>query len=74
MTLYTALVTISKCAAPMVPFMTEEIYLNLVKSIAKDCLIAVNAAQIFLDTAELLAVFRPDRTKLRLGSFGRMKR
>ncbi len=36
MTLYTALVTISKCAAPMVPFMTEEIYLNLVKSIAKD--------------------------------------
>ena len=33
MTLYTALVTISKCAAPMIPFMTEEIYLNLVKSI-----------------------------------------
>ncbi|MCM1252769.1 MAG: isoleucine--tRNA ligase [Clostridium sp.] len=36
MTLYTALVTISKCAAPMIPFMTEEIYLNLVKSIDKD--------------------------------------
>ena len=36
MTLYTALVTISKCAAPMVPFMTEEIYLNLVKSIDKE--------------------------------------
>lgn len=33
MTLYTALVTISKAAAPMVPFMTEDIYLNLVKSI-----------------------------------------
>ncbi len=33
MTLYTALVTISKCAAPMVPFMTEEIYQNLVCSI-----------------------------------------
>ncbi len=33
MTLYTALVTICKCAAPMIPFMTEEIYLNLVKSI-----------------------------------------
>ncbi len=30
MTLYTALVTISKAAAPMVPFITEEIYLNLV--------------------------------------------
>ena len=33
MTLYTALVTISKAAAPMIPFMTEEIYLNLVKSV-----------------------------------------
>ena len=33
MTLYTALVTISKAAAPMIPFMTEDIYLNLVKSI-----------------------------------------
>ena len=33
MTLYTALVTISKTAAPMVPFMTEEIYQNLVRSI-----------------------------------------
>ena len=30
MTLYTALVTISKTAAPMIPFMTEEIYRNLV--------------------------------------------
>ncbi|MCM1037722.1 MAG: isoleucine--tRNA ligase [Ruminococcus sp.] len=36
MTLYAALVTICKCAAPMVPFMTEEIYLNLVKSIDKE--------------------------------------
>ena len=33
MTLYTALVTISKVAAPMIPFMTEEIYRNLVCSI-----------------------------------------
>ena len=33
MTLYTALVTLCKAAAPMIPFMTEEIYLNLVKSI-----------------------------------------
>ena len=36
MTLYTALVTISKAAAPMIPFMTEEIYRNLVCSIDKD--------------------------------------
>lgn len=35
MTLYTALVTLCKAAAPMIPFMTEEIYLNLVKSIDK---------------------------------------
>ena len=36
MTLYTALVDICKCAAPMIPFMTEEIYRNLVCSIDKD--------------------------------------
>ena len=36
MTLYTALVTISKAAAPMVPFMTEEIYRNLVCSTDKN--------------------------------------
>ncbi|MFI3237702.1 MAG: isoleucine--tRNA ligase [Lachnospiraceae bacterium] len=30
MTLYTALVTVCKCAAPMTPFMTEDIYRNLV--------------------------------------------
>jgi len=33
MTLYTALVTIAKTAAPMIPFMTEDIYRNLVCSI-----------------------------------------
>ncbi len=33
MTLYTALVTIVKAAAPMIPFMTEDIYRNLVCSI-----------------------------------------
>lgn len=35
MTLYTALVTLCKVAAPMIPFMTEEIYQNLVRSIDK---------------------------------------
>ena len=33
MTLYTALTTVCKTAAPMIPFMTEEIYQNLVKSV-----------------------------------------
>ena len=36
MTLYTALVTISKAAASMVPFMTEDIYQNLVRSLDKN--------------------------------------
>ena len=36
MTLYTALVTVSKAAAPMIPFMTEDIYQNLVRSVDKD--------------------------------------
>ena len=36
MTLYTALVTVCKAAAPMVPFMTEDIYQNLVRKIDKD--------------------------------------
>ncbi|MCI8337685.1 MAG: isoleucine--tRNA ligase [Lachnospiraceae bacterium] len=39
MTLYTALVTISKAAAPMIPFMTEDIYRNLV------CFIDQNAPE-----------------------------
>ena len=33
MTLYTALVTVAKAAAPLIPFMTEDIYQNLVRSI-----------------------------------------
>ena len=36
MTLYTALVTTAKAAAPMIPFMTEDIYQNLVRSIDAD--------------------------------------
>ena len=36
MTLYTALVIVAKAAAPMIPFMTEDIYQNLVRSINAD--------------------------------------
>ena len=36
MTLYTALVTICKAAAPMIPFMTEEIYINIVVNVDKN--------------------------------------
>ncbi len=35
MTLYTAIVTLCKLAAPMIPFMTEDIYRNMVCSIDK---------------------------------------
>ena len=33
LTLYTALVTVAKAAAPMIPFMAEDIYQNLVRSV-----------------------------------------
>ena len=36
MTLYTALVTAAKAAAPMIPFMTEQIYQNIVRKIDAD--------------------------------------
>ena len=36
MTLYNALVTIAKTSAPMIPFMTEDMYQNLVRSVDKD--------------------------------------
>ena len=42
MTLYTSLVTIAKAAAPMIPFMTEDIYQNLVRSIDKDAIESIH--------------------------------
>nr|MCR5510459.1 isoleucine--tRNA ligase [Lachnospiraceae bacterium] len=42
MTLYTCLVTIAKTAAPMIPFMTEEIYQNLVRSIDASALESIH--------------------------------
>lgn len=42
MTLYTALVTISKTAAPMIPFMAEQIYRNLVCNIDPNALESVH--------------------------------
>lgn len=42
MTLYTALVTVSKVAAPMIPFMTEEIYQNLVRSIDQSASMSIH--------------------------------
>ncbi len=42
MTLYTALVTVSKAAAPMIPFMADEIYRNLVCSLDSNAPISVH--------------------------------
>ncbi|MCL2873448.1 MAG: isoleucine--tRNA ligase [Defluviitaleaceae bacterium] len=42
MTLYTVLTTLSKLCAPFVPFMTEEMYKNLVKSVDKNALESVH--------------------------------
>ena len=44
LTLYTALVTVVKAAAPMVPFITESIYRNLVCSVDKSAPISVHLA------------------------------
>ena len=44
LTLYTALVTTAKAAAPMVPFITESIYRNLVCSVDKNAPISVHLA------------------------------
>ena len=42
MTLYTCLVTLCKLAAPMIPFMTEDIYRNLVVSVDKNAPVSVH--------------------------------
>ena len=42
LTLYTALVTIAKISAPMVPFMSEEIYRNLVCSVDKSAPVSIH--------------------------------
>ncbi len=42
MTLYTALVTIAKISAPMIPFMTEDIYRNLVCSVDKTAPVSIH--------------------------------
>ncbi|MDO5136404.1 MAG: isoleucine--tRNA ligase [Eubacteriales bacterium] len=42
MTLYTALVTVAKTAAPLVPFMTEDIYQNLVRSVDPEAPISIH--------------------------------
>ncbi len=45
MTLYTALVTIAEVSAPLIPFMAEDIYQNLVRSIDKDAPLSVHLCE-----------------------------
>ena len=54
MTLYTALVTICKAAAPMIPFMTEEIYRNLVCSIDKTAPESIHLCDVPTVDAEMI--------------------
>ena len=42
MTLYTVLETLSRLSAPFVPFMTEQVYQNIVRSVQKDALVSVH--------------------------------
>ena len=42
MTLFTALRNVCLCAAPMIPFMTEEIYQNIVRSVYKDAPLSIH--------------------------------
>ncbi len=54
MTLYTALVNVAKAAAPMIPFMTEDIYRNLVCSIDKSAPESVHLCDFpTVDTAHI---------------------
>jgi len=54
MTLYTALVTVVKLAAPMIPFMAEDIYRNLVCNIDKEAPISVHLCDYPVSDAKLV--------------------
>jgi isoleucyl-tRNA synthetase len=54
MTLYTSLVTICKAAAPMIPFMTEDIYQNLVRSVEKDAPESIHLCDFPLVNEEMI--------------------
>ncbi len=54
MTLYTALVTVVKLAAPMIPFMAEDIYRNLVCNIDKNAPISVHLCDYPVSDAKLV--------------------
>ena len=55
MTLYTALVTVVKLAAPMIPFMAEDIYRNLVCNIDKNAPISVHLCDYPVSDANLIS-------------------
>ena len=54
MTLYTALVTVAKLSAPLVPFMTEDIYRNLVCSVDKTAPVSVHLCDFPKADAEMI--------------------
>lgn len=76
MTLYTALVTISKAAAPMVPFMSEDIYRNLVCSVDSSAPESVHLCDFpVVDESRIDAALEKDMDEvLRVVTLGRAAR
>ncbi|MBQ9952817.1 MAG: isoleucine--tRNA ligase [Clostridia bacterium] len=65
MTLYHALVVTAKTAAPMIPFMAENIYQNLVRSIDKDAPESIHLCDFpVVDEARIDAALEADMEKL----------
>jgi isoleucyl-tRNA synthetase len=54
MTLHTTLVTVSKVAAPLIPFMTEEIYQNLVRTGDKEAFDSIHLCDFPVANEELI--------------------
>ncbi len=54
MTLYNCLLTVTKLAAPFVPFMTEEIYANLVKTVDKNAPASVHLCDFPVSNTEYI--------------------
>lgn len=76
MTLYTALVTVAKLAAPMAPFMSEEIYRNLVCSVDASAPESVHLCDFpVYDTARVDEQLEKDMDEvLRIVTLGRAAR
>ncbi len=76
MTLYTCLLTISKAAAPMVPFMTEAIYQNIVRSVDNNALESIHLCDYPMADSKMIDTELEEQMSvmLKIVSFGRAAR